>query len=95
MKSALATCVIACAMFVGLLFGASTSWATVSLVPIISEKSSLHDIDLDELRRIFLGYAKLGPDGRPLIPLNHPPGGDVRVECPAVTTLDLMALACL
>lgn len=80
MKTAFITCVLACAALVGLLFGAATSSAAVSLVPIISERSRLMDIDANALRRIFLGYAQLDPDGRPLIPLNHPPGAEARTR---------------
>jgi len=80
MKTAFITCVLACVALVGLSFGAATSSAAVSLVPIISERSRLTNIDLNELRRIFLGYAEQDPDGRVLIPLNHPPGADARTR---------------
>jgi hypothetical protein len=78
MKTAFATCLLACMLIVGLSFGAATSSAAAPLVAIISEKSRLHDIDAVELRRIFLGYSRLDPDGRILIPLNHPPGAEAR-----------------
>jgi hypothetical protein len=78
MKTAFATCLLTCVLLVGLSFGAATSSAAVQLVAIISENSRLVDIDAIELRRIFLGYAQLDPDGRTLIPLNHPPGADAR-----------------
>ena len=80
MKSAFVTCVLACAVLVGLSFGAARSLALVSLVPIVSERSRLIDIRASELRRIFLGYAQLDPDGRTIIPLNHPPGAEVRMR---------------
>jgi hypothetical protein len=80
MKTAFVTCAFACVVIVGLLFGAATTSASVSLVPIISERSRLTDIDVNELRRIFLGYGQLDPDGRTIIPLNHPPGADARMH---------------
>jgi len=80
MKSAFVTCLIAGALLLGLSFGAAKSSAAVSLVAIISDTSRLHNIDANELKRIFLGYSKLDPDGRSLIPLNHPPGAQARTH---------------
>lgn len=80
MKTTFVACVLACVMFVGLSLGAATSFASVSLVPIVSDRSRMTDIDANELRRIFLGYAKLDPDGRTIIPLNHPPGAAARTR---------------
>lgn len=80
MKTSFVTCVLAAVVFVALSFGAAMSSATVSLVPIVSESSRLSDIGTNDLRRIFLGYSQTDPDGRTLIPLNHPPGGAVRAR---------------
>jgi hypothetical protein len=80
MKTTFVTCALACVVLVLLSIGAATSTATVSLVPIISETSQLTDIDAHDLRRIFLGYKQTDPDGRTLIPLNHPPGAAARTR---------------
>lgn len=80
MKTPFVTCVIACVVFVALSLGAATTSATVSLVAIVSENSRLTDIDANDLRRIFLGYAQIDPDGRTMIPLNHPPGAVTRAR---------------
>ena len=80
MKNAFVTCVLACVVFVALSLGAAKSTATVTLVAIISESSRLTDIDANDLRRVFLGYAQRDPDGRTLIPLNHPPGALARAR---------------
>jgi hypothetical protein len=80
MKTAFVTCVLACVVFVALSIGAATSSATTSLVPIVSASSRLTDIDANDLRRVFLGYAQTDPDGRTLIPLNHPPGAAARAR---------------
>jgi hypothetical protein len=80
MKTAFVTCALTCVVLMGLLIGAAKSSALVSLVPIVSDRSRLTDIHANDLRRIFLGYAELDPDGRPIIPLNHPPGAEARTR---------------
>jgi hypothetical protein len=81
MKATGLTCALAVALFFALLWQTTVTSAVselVPIVPIVSEQSRLNDISEDRLRRIFLGHASLDPDGRPLIPLNHPAGAAAR-----------------
>jgi len=80
MKSAFLTCLLGCLLLVGLSMSAAAGSAQVTLVAIVSESSRLRDIRASELRRIFLGYTQLDPDGRAIIPFNHPPGAVVRAR---------------
>lgn len=71
--------------FAGLLLGAlllraAHSVADAPLVPIVAASSPMRDISADALRRIFLGRAQLDPQGRSIIPLNHPVGAAARVR---------------
>lgn len=55
------------------LTGAAQAAGQVSLAIVIAPASKLTDISLPDLRRVFTSERILDPEGKPLMPLNHPP----------------------
>ncbi len=51
----------------------TASAAGLVLVPIVSAKSSLRDIAMGTLERVFLARPVTGDDGKRFVPFNHPP----------------------
>lgn len=52
----------------------------VGILVVVTQKSSpLSTVSLSELRRLYTSEPVDGPDGAPLVPLNHPVGTPVRV----------------
>jgi hypothetical protein len=52
---------------------AASGEPSYTLVPVVARGSSLSDITLGTLRRIFLGETIDGPDGTRFVGFNHPP----------------------
>jgi hypothetical protein len=50
-----------------------------ALVIVTQKSSALSDLTLRELKRLYQSEQVNGPDGKPLIPLNHPAGSPARV----------------
>jgi hypothetical protein len=45
----------------------------VTLTVVVAKNSKLRTLSLSDLRQLFTSQSVTGPDGRKLVPLNHPP----------------------